>query len=140
MNDDLRFNLEHGYLSKTTLAENIDEMDYDIIDKILSQMDCVDGDKIECYHGCLHSGLTDGEMVFDYLILYKTAEGFKPMVVKNGVSCGCYMNYFEKYFEPSEIYFSMNELVDFVCHSSREKLYKFLDEKYNNIRQEVLLF
>ncbi len=89
----ISFTLSYGYLSKK-LMENDDEMAEGIVGRILEQIPT--GDKVECYYGCLPSGLTDGEMVFDYLILYKMDDAFKPIVVKNGVSLGCYMQWFEK--------------------------------------------
>lgn len=144
----MKFNLSRGYLSKTTLVEKEKEMDEGIVTRILS--DLPTGDKIECYHGVLPSGLTDGDMVFDYLILYKTGDKFKPIVVKNAVSYGCYMKCFEKYYEPGinefqdmyfdDSYYELNEFLHFICETSREKFCKFLEEKYDVIRQDVLMF
>lgn len=174
-----RFGLRRGYLSKSILAENDEKMDEEIIRKrILSEISSLDGDKIECYHACLSSGYTDAEMAFDYLILYKTDEGFKPIVIKNGShQWSRPSNWFEKYYtddvsddeynkrfditecdetEWNELkktekefehkYFgssgyTLNELLDLVCESSREKFHEFLKEKYNDfIRQEILMF
>ena len=122
-------------------------------------------------------------MVFDYLIMYKIDEGFKPIIVKNGNCQGrCYKKWFEdyyeelsedeanngfykfeKYYEDPDIHelnkdkeyqfikefedkyfghadYKVDALLEFVCEIYREKLYKFLEEKYNVIKQDVLLF
>lgn len=135
----ISFTLSYGYLSKKLMENDDDEMAEGIVSRILEQLPT--DDKVECYHGCLPSGLTDGEMVFDYLILYKIDDTFKPIIVKNGVSLGCWMKWFEKYYDDrSEKYFSINELLEVVCESSREKLHTFLEEKYNVITQDILLF
>ena len=159
----ITFNLSRGYLFKIILAEKEDEMDDGIVSGILSELSSLDDDKIECYYGCLTSGTTDGKMVFDYLILYKFDDGFKPIVVKNGSHrwsrpSEWFENYYEEEvsdeeynkrfgitgFDDSELtelektrkqfehkYFGhanykVNELLELVCESSREKFHEFL--------------
>lgn len=146
----MRFKLSRGYLSKTTLREKKDEdMDDEVISGFLSQL-LLERDKIECYHTCLPSGYTDAEMVFDYLILYKTDEGFKPIVIKNGAHQWSrpskwferyYKKFANEYFDGACHTLNGNQLLDLVCESSREKFHEFLKEKYSDfIRQEILMF
>jgi hypothetical protein len=174
----ISFNLSRGYLSKTILAEKKDEMDDGIVSGILSELSSLDGDKIECYYGSITSGTTDSRTAYDYLILYKFYDGFKPVVVKNGSHQLCRPSkWFENYYEEevsdeeynkrfgitecddSELtelektrkqfehkYFGhanykVNELLELVCESSREKFHEFLKKKYSDfIRQEILMF
>ena len=139
----MSFSLSRGYLSKTVLSENKAEMDEEIDSRMLLELSSLDIDKIECYHKCLPSGYTDAEMVFDYLIMYKTDDGYKPIVIKNGVhQLSRPYEWFEKYYKYSGGYgYTLNELLDLVCESSREKFHEFLKEKYSDIiRQDVLLF
>ena len=194
----ITFNLSRGYLSNSILMEKEEEnykkmdekidsilfsslyrdkdkkMDEKIINRILSELSNLDGDKIECYHRRLPSGLTDGKNSFDYLLLYKFDKGFKPIIVKN---CYCPSKWFEDYYKEevsNEEYnkrfgitecdesewnelkktnkefehnyfghadYNVNELLDLVCDSSREKFHDFLKEKYADcIEQDVLLF
>jgi hypothetical protein len=138
MLENIRFTLSYGYLSKN-LMENDNEMAERIVSRILEQLPA--GEKVECYHGCLESGWTDGEMVFDYLILYKMDDEFKPIIVKNGIFSGCYMKWFEKCYDRKEnMSFYVNELLEVVCESSREKFHIFLQEKYNDIVPDILSF
>ena len=161
----ITFNLSRGYLSKTILAEKEDKMDDGIVSGILSELSSLDGDKIECYYGSITSGTTDSRIAYDYLILYKFDDGFKPVVVKNGSHQLCRPSeWFEHYYEDIEIeefdddnpyhwtkefqdkYFgqanyNVNELLELVCETSREKFYEFLKKKYSSfIRQEILMF
>lgn len=162
----INFDLSHGYLYKSVLTQKEEDMDEEIIrTRILNLLSSLDLDKIECYHTCLPSGYNDAEMVFDYLILYKTDYGYKPIVIKNGLHQWCRPNkWFDKYYkeydsdkeynkrfninedEFEDTYFeppcyTVNELLNLVCKSSRENLYEFLKEKYSHdIRQEILLF
>lgn len=99
MLEHISFGLSHGYLSKSILAENRIEMDQEIVNRILLELSSLDGDKIECYHGCMTSGWTDGEKV-DYLILYKIDDGYKPILIKNGLhQYSMPYELFEKYYE-----------------------------------------
>ena len=174
----MSFSLSRGYLSKTVLTENEAEMDEGIVSRMLLELSSLEIDKIECYHKCLPSGYTDAEMVFDYLIMYKTDDGYKPIVIKNGVhQLSRPYEWFEKYYEDdvsddeynkrfditecdetelnelkktekifTHKYFgsasyTLNELLDLVCESYREKFHEFLEEKYSEIiKQDVLLF
>ena len=99
----MTFNLSHSYLSKSILMENHedkwvqnDKIDEKIINKILTEVSSLDCDKIECYHRRLPCGLYDGKRVFDYLLLYKFDDGFKPIIVKN---CYCPSKWFEDYYK-----------------------------------------
>lgn len=103
----MTFNLSHSYLSKSILmgkhedkseekwVQN-DKMDEKIINRILSEVSSLNGDKIECYHRRLPFGLTDGNKLFDYLLLYKFDDGFKPIIIKN---CYCPSKWFEDYYK-----------------------------------------
>lgn len=83
MLEHIRINLSRGYLSKKLLLENNKEFNYGIINGILLQISSLDNEKVECYHGKLPSGLSDSNKLFDYLIMYKMHDGFKPIVIKN---------------------------------------------------------
>lgn len=142
MLEDMSFNLSRGYLFKTLLTEKEEDMDEEMIRRrILTLLSTLGVDKIECYHTCLPSGYTDAEMVFDYLILYESDYGYKPIVIKNGVHQWSRPNkWFVKYYK-EDAYYTPNELLDLVCESSKEKFYEFLKEKYSDdIRQDVLVF
>lgn len=140
MLETLAFQLCNGVLLKKTIADEHDELCEEICERILSEINHLSADKIECYHGCMETGWTDGEMVFDYLILYRIDKRYyKPIVIKNGVSQGHYLcKYFESNSRVSNIY--VNQLLEMVCESSRDKFQAFLQEKYCIIRQDVLLF
>lgn len=175
----ISFNLSRGYLSKTILAEKEEEMDDGIVSGILSQLSSLDGDKIECYYGSITSGRNDSKNAYDYLILYKFDDGFKPLVVKNGSHQWSHPSkWFEEYYK-EEVYmddeynkrfgitecdetelnelkktkkefehkyfghanYKLNELLELVCETSREKFYEFLKKKYSDfISQEILMF
>lgn len=103
----ITFNLSRSYLSKSVLMEKYEEkcekmgekndrMDKKIINQILYELSSLDGDKIECYHRRLPSGLNDGNNLFDYLLLYKFDDGFKPIIIKN---CYCPSKFFEDYYK-----------------------------------------
>ena len=177
MSHTMHFNLSRGYLSKSVFMENNIGFDEEISTEILSQLPLTPNDKIECYHGCLPSGYTDSHMVFDYVIMHKIHDGYKPIVIKNGSHRWChpskifdaYYNeevsdeeynkrfgvtdcdecewdelkktkkeFEHKYFGSSN--YTINELLDLVSETSREKFHEFLEEKYKYISQEVLLF
>lgn len=139
----INFELSRGYLFKTILVEKEHEMDNGIVRRILLELSSVDGDKIECYHGCLPSSLSDPEMIFDYLIMYKIGDGFKPIVIKNGRQC--HLNpseLFEEYYkEYKYLHFDCCKLLEFICESSKMKFHEFLKEKYSDfVNQDVLFF
>lgn len=144
MLNNISFDLSHGYLSKEILSKkNESELDYNIIRQILYIISSLDEDKVECYHGCLPSE-TGSDMIFDYLILYRISNGFKPIFIKNGYYRRTSLHKCFKGFKSDDEtefnYYSINQLLDFVNEDSREKFYKFLEEKYNIIKQEILIF
>ena len=141
------FELLYGKLCKGKLKSNTS---YTMFEKVLAQIEKIQGDKLNCYYCVL--GDACGSICADVLLLVKldTAPGFKPIIIKNTVPCAInscmeYMDYFneasrhEYTITDSQIW-NINEIMVHINDVYKEKFYEFMVKKYNIKIDEVLLF
>jgi len=141
------FELLYGKLCKSKLRR---KPNYDMFERVLAQVEDIQGDKINCYYCIL--GNTSGSVQTDVLLLVKldTAPGFKPIIIKNTIPCvinSCmeYMDYFNEalnyeYTITDSQTWNINELMIHVSDAYKEQFYVFMTHKYNIKLDEVVLF
>lgn len=149
----VKFRLLHGYLDRSTLKDESEDILCRKIALLLSNMQ---DEKVECYFGTLQNNRL-GDVFKDQIILIKINDGFRPVVIKKYMSSlnYCFKFYdidYEKLDEESiyekEFFCSQNNIkifdVDSLLHlvneSYRYRFHEFLKEKYGNEINQLLLF
>lgn len=142
------FEFHQGKLCKDKLRARPNN---DVLVRILQQIVDLQDDKIDSYIGALPNEYGGGHDAFinDVLLLVKldNAAGYKPIVIKNAnpgiYQCMEYehhMNETVEYTISDYVQWNVDQLLIYVNDTYKNKLYQFLEKKYNIVEDEIVLF